>query len=262
MSRQVFGLSLVSILGFVSVVTAVWFTLPQLVKLRRGGGTAGLSLESLANSTISLAGWTVYGIGHANVWVTVASAAGIPATIATVVMAARAGQRLRPQLPLVWAALLLVTALVDRVFGSALIDVVLGCSILWYVAPAAVTAWRSDDVSGLAAQTWFVLAADGLVFGLYGLVADVAADRVYSVASIVGAGLVLTRIASARHSAEDSTGSVPSRRVSGAEESPDWVADTEVVDESRLPRRVTGVEGDSDVVTSGTVWVVDVDRDN
>ncbi len=194
-SPHVLGLSTVDVLGFVSVVLATWFALPQLLKLRRDGSTAGLSLGSLANSAISLTGWTVYGIGHDKVWVVLASAAGIPATVATIVIAVRAGHRLAPRMPMVWATILVFTAIVDHLYGTQLIDVVLGCSILWLVAPSAVTAWRSADVSGLAAQTWLVLAADGVVFGLYGIVADVFADRVYSVTSLVGAFVVLARIA-------------------------------------------------------------------
>lgn len=192
---QVFDVSIVDALGLVSVVLATWFALPQLVKLRRDGITAGLSVESLANSAVSLTAWTVYGIGHGKVWVVLASAAGIPATVATIVIAMRAGVRLAPRLPIVWTALLMATATIDAMVGSHLIDIVLGCSILWFVWPAAVTAWRCDDVSGLAAQTWLVLAADGAVFGLYGLVANVLADRVYAVTSIAGAAVVLARIA-------------------------------------------------------------------
>jgi uncharacterized protein with PQ loop repeat len=198
LSPHVLDLSLVNVLGFLSVILAVWFAMPQLLKLRRGGSTAGLSLESLANSTISLTGWTIYGFGHGNAWVILASIAGIPATVATLVIAVRAGHRLSPQLPIVWAGLLAVTALIDHVLGSALVDVALGCSILWFVVPAALTAWRSTDVSGLAAQTWLILAADGSVFGLYGVAADVAADRVYAVTSIAGAAVILARIAVAR----------------------------------------------------------------
>lgn len=195
MSPHVFGLSVVDLLGLVSVVLATWFALPQLFKLRRDGSTAGLSLESLANSTISLTAWTLYGIGHDKAWVVVASAAGIPATVATLVLAARAGARLQLRLPLVWAGLLVLVAATDRMYGTTLTDIVLGCSILWFVGPAAVTAWRSADVSGLAAQTWFVLAADGAVFGLYGVVANVLADRVYAVTSLAGAAVVLARLA-------------------------------------------------------------------
>jgi len=194
-SPHVLGLSLVDVIGLVSVVLATWFALPQLIKLRRDGATAGLSVESLANSAISLTAWTVYGVAHGKPWVVLASAAGLPATVATIVLAMRAGQRLAAKLPLVWATLLLLTAAVDRLYGSHLIDLVLGCSILWFVAPAAATAWRSPDVSGLAVQTWVVLAADGAVFGLYGVVADVLADKVYAVTSIAGAAVVLARLA-------------------------------------------------------------------
>jgi uncharacterized protein with PQ loop repeat len=208
-SPQVLGLSTVDLLGFISVVLATWFALPQLLKLRRDGSTAGLSLESLANSTISLTGWTIYGIGHGKAWVVLASVAGIPATLATLVIAVRAGHRLAPRLPVVWATLLAFTATVDHLYGTQLIDIVLGCSILWFVAPSAVTAWRSDDVSGLAAQTWLVLAADGAVFGLYGIVADVLADRVYSVTSLAGAAVVLARIALGDRTAPADGAAVP-----------------------------------------------------
>jgi uncharacterized protein with PQ loop repeat len=229
LSPHVYDLSLVNLLGLVSVVLATWFALPQLLKLRRDGSTAGLSLESLANSTISLTGWTVYGFAHANFWVILAPAAGIPATVATVVIAVRAGHRLRPTMPLVWAALLALTAVVDRMYGSQLIDVVLGCSILWFVAPAALTAWRSPDISGLSAQTWLVLAADGAIFGLYGLVAGVTADRVYSVTSLTGAAVVLARIARGPVGAPRLRSRLGSRRrggsVGGTEEAPYALAD-------------------------------------
>ncbi len=71
----------------------------------------------------------------------------------------------------------------------------LGCSILWFVAPAAVTAWRSADVSGIAWQTWALLALDGLVFGLYGLVSGIGADRVYGSAALVGSAVILAGLA-------------------------------------------------------------------
>ena len=273
MSPLVLGLSLVDVLGFVSVVLAVWFAMPQLLKLRRGGSTAGLSLESLANSAISLSGWTVYGLAHTNAWVTLASAAGIPATLATLGLALRAGHRLRATMPATWAAMLVVIAVIDHIFGSHLIDVALGCSILWFVGPAAITAWRSVDVSGVAAQTWLVLAADGVIFGLYGLVADVTADRVYAVTSILGSGVVLARIAmgdrrtaAVRHADLDRRSRTttrlapwPARSPYGRSPSP-GAAQAQVVVEHRRPRRGTGVEGDPDVVALTLVGVVDLDR--
>ena len=194
MSARVFGFPLVDVLGLLSVILAVWFALPQLLRLRRTGTAAGLSADSLANSLVSLIGWTVYGLAHGNMWVILASVAGIPATVVTLVLAFRAGARPSIQLPALWASVLLVTAVIDLVFGLSLIDIVLGCSILWFVVPAAVTAWKSADVSGLSPQTWLVLALEASVFGIYGLVGHVLADQVYAVTSLIGAAAVLSRI--------------------------------------------------------------------
>ena len=194
MSARLFGLSTVDLLGLLSVLLAAWFTLPQLLRLLQTRSAAGVSSDSLANSLISLVGWTAYGFAHSKPWVILASAVGVPATAAALGMTMRLGNRLSLQLPGLWASVLLLTSVTDRVFGLALIDLVLGCSILWYVVPAAVTAWRSTDVSGLSPQTWVVLSLEASVFGIYGLGAHVFADQVYAVTSISGAAVVLARI--------------------------------------------------------------------
>ena len=82
-----------------------------------------------------------------------------------------------------------------------MLDGVLGCSILWFVAPQAVTAWRSADVSGIAWQTWALLAVDGVVFGLYGLVSGIGADRVYGTAALLGSAVVVARLLLGRRTA-------------------------------------------------------------
>jgi uncharacterized protein with PQ loop repeat len=187
-------LSAADLLGLASVVIAAWFAVPQLTRLLRTGSTAGLSMTSLVNSTISLVAWTLYGVAHGSAWVVASSVVGLPSILATAMLARRDGLRLESALPWVWSWLLLVTACADAVAGTAGLDVVLGCSILWFVAPAAVTAWRSPDVSGIAWQTWALLALDGVVFGLYGLTSGIGADRVYGATALLGAGLVGARL--------------------------------------------------------------------
>ena len=78
--------------------------------------------------------------------------------------------------------------------SRVILAAVLGASALWYVTPAAVTAWRSADVSGIAAGTWLLLALDGLVAGAYGVVASVPAYLVYAAIAVVGALTVLARV--------------------------------------------------------------------
>jgi uncharacterized protein with PQ loop repeat len=210
LSARPFGLSTADLLGVASVLIAFWFAVPQLLRLRRTGSAAGLSLESLANSSVSLVAWTGYGLVHSSVWVVASSLVGLPAIVGTLVIARRGGLRLRLALPLVWTGLLAVTTAVDVLAGTTALDLVLGCSILWFVAPAALTAWRSADVSGIAWQTWALLALEGLVFGVYGLAADIGADRVYGIAALVGTGAILSRLAlGSREPAEASAPAAP-----------------------------------------------------
>ena len=194
LSARPFGLSPADLLGLASVVIAFWFAVPQLTRLVRTGTTAGLSMASLCNSAVSLVAWTVYGVTHGSVWIVASSLVGLPAIVATAVLASREGLPTEPVLPLLWTGLLVSTTAVDQLAGTSALDVVLGCSILWFVAPAAMTAWRAPDVSGVAWQTWALLALDGVVFGLYGMVSDIGADRVYGAAAILGAAVVGARL--------------------------------------------------------------------
>ena len=47
----------VDVLGAATVVLALMFALPQLVRLIRTGSAAGLSLTALANSSVSAVAW-------------------------------------------------------------------------------------------------------------------------------------------------------------------------------------------------------------
>ena len=196
MPAHLIGLSVSTLMGALGVALSVAFTVPQLRRLRRDGSPAGVSLTGLANSTVSLAAWTAYGVVHARGWVVASSVVAGPATLATLVLGVRAGApRARLAVPALWGGLLAGVACLDVLTGRRLLDVALGLSIAWLVVPAAVAAWRSTDVSGIAASTWWVLAAEGVVFGVYGSTGHVYADAVYGVAALAGAAVVLTRLA-------------------------------------------------------------------
>ena len=122
------------------------------------------------------------------------SIAGLPALAATfVAVIRRSGARTGMWLPLIWTGLLAATAAATP-WLPALFPAVLGCSVLWYVTPAALTAWRSPDVSGIATGTWLLLALDAAVAGAYGAAAGVTAYLVYAVVAVTGAVVVLARI--------------------------------------------------------------------
>ena len=185
-----------TVVGASSVVFAFACTVPQLLKLRRVSGAAGVSIASLANSTISGAAWTTYGVAHQEVWVALPSLVGMPATAAALVIAWRRGAaRTRLWLPVAWAAVLATTAVAGPWVGSTPLTVALGFSIALMIIPAAITAWRSHDVSALAANAWGMLIADALLAGTYGYVADVAANLLYAAVAVTGSLVILTRLA-------------------------------------------------------------------
>ncbi len=185
---------LVILSGAATTALAFSFGLPQWLRVRRTGSVSGVSLPSITNTLVSTVAWLVYGLHIHDVWVTATSVAGLPALVATfVAVLRRSPDRTGMWLPVTWAALLTACA-VATPWAPALFAAVLGGSILWYVVPAALTAWRSADVSGVAAGTWWLLALDGLVAGSYGVLAGVTAYLTYAAIALVGAVIILARL--------------------------------------------------------------------
>ena len=185
---------LTAAVGATTTALALAFGVPQWVRVRRTGSTAGVSLPSITCTLISTTAWLLYGLHLRDVWVTSMSLAGMPALLATFVVVLRAGgSRDGMAVPLAWASLLTLTAVLAP-WAPPVFPTVLGFSVAWYVVPAAVTAWRSADVSGIAAGTWWLLVVDGLLAGAYGVLAAVPASVVYAVVATLGASVVLARV--------------------------------------------------------------------
>jgi uncharacterized protein with PQ loop repeat len=185
---------LIIITGLATALLAFAFGFPQWFRVRRTGSVAGISLASVTNSLVSTLAWLLYGLAIKDVWVTTTSIVGLPATIATLVaVMRRSDDRDGMWVPLAYAGILTGTAALTP-WLPALFPTVLGMSILWFAVPAAITAWGSPDVEGLAQGTWWLLVLDGVVAGAYGLLANVPAYLVYAVVAILGALVVLTRI--------------------------------------------------------------------
>lgn len=185
---------LVAVFGALTASLALAFGVPQFLRIRRTGSVAGVSLPSITNTLVSTTAWLLYGLQLRDVWVTLTSFAGLPALAATFVLVLRrGGSRTGMWIPVAWAALLTLAAVLAPWLPSAF-PAILGCSVLWYVTPAAVTAWRSADISGLAPGTWWLLAVDGGVGGAYGVAAGVTAYLVYASMALTGALVVLARV--------------------------------------------------------------------
>lgn len=189
------SLTLASAVGLAATLLAFGYTVPQLRKLRRTVSAAGVSVAALACSTVSGTAWTVYGVLEHDPWIALPAAVTVPTTAGALVLAwLRGGSRERLWLPVVWAAVVCAVGLAVPWVGTGPATVVLGCSVALLVTPAALTAWRSPDVSAIAASGWVMLVVDALLAAAYGVLADVPANVIYAVVATTGSLAVLARL--------------------------------------------------------------------
>jgi uncharacterized protein with PQ loop repeat len=194
------NLDLATLVGLAGTLLAAGYTVPQFRKLSRMTTATGVSVAALANSTISGVAWTVFGILEHEVWVALPAAVAVPATAGALVLAwLRGGSRSRLWLPVVWLAVVSLAGLAAIWVGSGPATVVLGCSVALLVTPAALTAWRSHDVSAIAASAWALMIVDALLAGAYGVLADVDANLIYAAVATIGSLAILLRVGIPAH---------------------------------------------------------------
>ena len=189
------NISLATLVGLAGTLLAFAYTVPQMRKLARTGTAAGVSVAALANSTVSGIAWTVFGVVEHEIWVILPAFLALPGTAGALVLAwTRGGNRARLWMPVVWALTIAALTAAIPVVGTRPIVVALGCSVTLMVVPAAVTAWRSHDVSAIAASAWAMLIVDAALAGAYGLLAHIDANLIYALVATSGAVLILTRL--------------------------------------------------------------------
>ncbi|HEY6797630.1 MAG TPA: hypothetical protein VI248_23395 [Kineosporiaceae bacterium] len=190
--------TLANAFGTATLLVAAGYSLPQLVRLRRGSA-AGVSTAGAVNTAISFVAWTGYAVWAADRWLLAASLVGLPGAVATAGLAVR--HRAAPgrwRLPAIWTATLVAAVVAQAVGLLPMVPLVIGTSIVWTVAPALASAWRSRDVSGIAVGTWLVHAGEGLLYLGYGHLHRQPAATAYGVACLAGSIGVLARLAVAR----------------------------------------------------------------
>jgi uncharacterized protein with PQ loop repeat len=194
------NLSLASAIGLAGALLAFVSTLPQAAKLMRMRSAAGVSVAALANSTISGLAWTAFGVLEHDAWVALTALVAVPATAAAAGLAwFRGGSRERLWMPCAWALTLLTAIAVSTWTGTGPLTLMLGCSISLLVAPAAATAWRSPDISAVAASAWLLMLVEALLTGAYGALAGIDANLLYAAVASLGSLAVLTRLAIPTH---------------------------------------------------------------
>ena len=193
-------ITLATAVGLAGTVLAFAYTVPQLRRLIRLRSAAGISVAALANSTISGVAWTAYGVVEHEIWVALPAFFALPATAGALGVAwFRGGSRSRLWLPVVWLATITTATALVPVVGPGPITVALGCSVALMITPAAVTAWRSHDVSAIAASAWAMLIVDAVLAGAYGLMAGIDANLLYAAVATAGSLVILARVGMPAH---------------------------------------------------------------
>jgi len=193
-------LDLATLVGLAGTLLAAGYTVPQFRKLRRMTSATGVSVAALACSTISGMAWTVFGVLEHEVWVALPAIVAVPATAGALVLAwFRGGSRERLWLPVLWLGVVSLAGLSALWVGPAPATIVLGGSVALLVTPAATTAWRSHDVSAIAASAWAMMIVDALLAGAYGVLADVDANLIYAAVATIGSLAILLRVSIPAH---------------------------------------------------------------
>ena len=176
----------VTVLGMLQILTLVAavitamsglvVTVPQMVRVIRTKSAAGVSLPGWVNWCISYTAWTVYlaQTGQVPLFLGILGETVVCATSTAVILRNARSYRDRAWWSTVLWFVTITTALVAYRLGFPLmISTLLSVSPVWVYGPSAWKAWRSSDVSGIAAGTWLLALTGALTFAIAGHVNSV-----------------------------------------------------------------------------------------
>lgn len=150
-----------------AVALAVTQPIPQVVRLLRTRSIAGLSGPTTWLGLTINSAWVAYGIGRGLPAVAILSGAYVAGYTTIGVLLLNHGMRRG-----VGTAALAGVGLATfaALAGWAALGTALALAVGVQFVPQVVQAWRSPDLSGLSAGTYWVCALDGAIWGAYGVV--------------------------------------------------------------------------------------------
>lgn len=185
---------LIFILSIVGTTTGVGMLVPQVVRLRRQASTEGVSAQWVGVGLAMNTWWLVYSIAI-GLW------GLLPISIISIVLygdIARSLKRLSPvsSLAAIVAGGLMIgwiPAVALSVGGWSGAGLAIGLCYGIQFAPAAVTAWRVDQLDGLSPITWVLALIEAAAWFAYGFVTADDALLVGGGGGSVMAAIILIR---------------------------------------------------------------------
>jgi uncharacterized protein with PQ loop repeat len=143
--------------------------LPQILKLRTTGDTAGVSWSWATLTCLNNAAWiTYFALEHYWTALIPSSSATLLAGTLAVLLGIRGQARLRPSILIgTWAAMLIAAWVV---LGRTGLGALLTAAFVVQVTPSIWTAYRTPRPTGISAGTWLLILGElfcWLTFGLY-----------------------------------------------------------------------------------------------
>lgn len=168
---------------------------PQAAKMIKTGNADGVSAVWAGVSVSMNLWWLVYGIAN-GLWglVPTSLVATVLYTIIVVAFVRSIGRDAFGGLALGALVFGLAPLPVLLVVGWQAAGITIGLCYGLQLAPAVVAAWRTQELSGIAAGTWFMAWLEGAIWGAYGLYVADGALIVGAVSGILMSSLMLLRL--------------------------------------------------------------------
>jgi uncharacterized protein with PQ loop repeat len=159
---------LLDALPFAATAFAIPQFLPQLLKLRRTGDTAGVSWSWAMLTSVNNGAWVVY-FALSAYWTALvpSSSATLLAGALAVMLALRGQAKVRPAVLIgVWVALL---AAAFAVAGRTGLGTLLTAAFVVQVTPSVWTAYRTARPTGISAGTWLLIFGELSCWATFGV---------------------------------------------------------------------------------------------
>jgi uncharacterized protein with PQ loop repeat len=167
--------------------------LPQVIKLRRTGDTAGVSWPWATLTSVNNAAWLVY-FALSGYWTALApasSAALLAGALATM-LALRGQAKARPTLIIsAWVALLTAALIVA---GRTGLGTLLTAAFVLQVTPSIWTAYRTDRPTGISYGTWILIFGELACWTIFGVHNSDPRLMVLGFTGVTASSVMLARI--------------------------------------------------------------------
>jgi hypothetical protein len=190
------GVDVLGVLPVLAAGFAVPQFVPQIVKLRRTGDTAGLSTPWAVLTGVHNTAWFGY-FAASHYWFALvpSSSAALLGGYLGVLLDRRRRMAIAVRLAIAgWAGLLAVAAAVDRrLLGAALTG-----AFVVQVVPAVAAAYRTARPTGIARGTWLLVLGEVSCWGAFGAARGDGPLLVLGVTGVASAGAMLVRAGASR----------------------------------------------------------------